>query len=133
MRVYVDTNVFIDSLENRVNKYNRNIGSFAFNFFLETINCKFELVVSSWTKKELNKYVSNTEVFFELIKSKVFEVDYDSFDVSKALDLSKDNFNDALHVVIAERENVDFIVTRNVKDFEVLSKNIKVVRPEDLL
>lgn len=50
--------------------------------------------------------------------SLIFEfVDFTASDLSKAAELSWDDFEDAVQCVTAERVHADYIVTRNVKDF----------------
>ena len=42
-----------------------------------------------------------------------------------------ENFEDALQSVAAERVKADYIITRNVKDFD--NSNVKALSPEDFL
>ena len=55
MKVYVDTNVFIDLIKEDSSK-TRAI--FAYEFFRKGWNCAFELIVSDWTRSELNRHVN---------------------------------------------------------------------------
>ena len=48
----------------------------------------------------------------------------------KARKLDKNNFGDALHVVLAEKSNVDKLITRNIKDFLELTDSLEISLPE---
>jgi len=47
-KLYIDTNIIIDAVENRCNVFGRNIGNPAADLFSEAISCKYYLIVSSW-------------------------------------------------------------------------------------
>jgi predicted nucleic acid-binding protein len=68
-----------------------------------------------------------------MIKKKRIHLDHDESDEDKARKLKEDNFDDALHVILAEKAQADVIITRNIEDFKEISTNIPVRRPEQLL
>jgi len=133
-KLYIDTNVIIDAVEGRKNLLGNDIGDYAMKLFSEAISCKYHIIFSSFTAYELNK-ISSTDltVFLVMIKKKIIKVLHDEKDEEKARQLDNNNFDDALHVVLAEKANADFIVTRNTKDFKVITTRIQIKRPEELI
>jgi predicted nucleic acid-binding protein len=133
--LYIDTNVIIDAVEGRKNKFGKPIGNHAADLFGESIKCKLNLIISTWALEELaglGKFDS-TKMFFGLVKKKVKTVKHSLEEKEQAKVRSKDCYDDALHIIIAEREHTDFIVTRNIDDFMPIGSKIKIVRPENLI
>jgi len=58
-------------------------------------------------------------------------LDVNASDCEKALSLSMSDFEDALQVACAKRQKVDYIVTRNLKDFN--NSPVNVISPDDFL
>ena len=58
-------------------------------------------------------------------------VDLTVLDITQAAQMRWNDFEDALQSAAAERVKADYIITRNVKDFE--QSNIKALTPEDFL
>jgi len=58
-------------------------------------------------------------------------IDVNSDDIFKALDSEKVDFEDELIVVCAEKTDIDFIISRNTKDFK--HSIIKTIEPEMFL
>ena len=130
--LYVDTNVFIDALVERENKYGKNLSRHAGNFFYDAIRGKRRIVMSNWTIKELYKKGHSTEVLlFELIKKSMTPIiEYTDEDVEKAKQLNPDHYEDALHVLLAVKAGAECVVTRNIEDFEKSSHLIEARVPE---
>ena len=133
MKVYVDTNIFVDHLQKRSDKI-RPLSCFAFECFSRGWNCAFKLVFSSWNRKELKGKVDEKELE-ELLtyfreKDKLIEVNYSPEDMRKAKENS--NWPDHLHMIIATKNNCDKLVTRDWKDFSVFSSKIDIVYPENI-
>ena len=64
--------------------------------------------------------------------SQIFSfADLKFFDLENAANLKWKDFEDAIQYVTAERINADFIITRNVKDFE--NTKIPAITPNDFL
>ncbi|MFW6025008.1 MAG: type II toxin-antitoxin system VapC family toxin [Candidatus Woesearchaeota archaeon] len=133
-KLYIDTNVIINMIQNRDNKYGKNIGKYASYLFAESRKCKFHVVISDWTIIELYKYVNPIELksFIELLKKKIIKQKYDCNDKKKANKLSSSNFCDALHVILAEKSNSDVIVTSNINDFIELDTDIPIKKPREI-
>lgn len=133
-RIYVDSNIFIDVVEDRKNLIGKDIAKPASKMFFRAMSCEFYLIISSWTLKELYKHVNVDEIkmLFAMVKKKIITVKYDDRDVEEAKKRSRDNFDDALHIVLAEKEKADYIVTRNIDHFIKIGTKITIKRPENL-
>jgi predicted nucleic acid-binding protein len=134
-KLYIDTNVIVDAVEGRKNKFKKNIGNPASDLFYDTISCKHNIVLSAWTLKELAGLgkLSSAKMFLEVIKKKVIPVSYTDDEKLAADKRSKTHSDDALHIIIAEREKSDCIVTRNTEHFEEVGTIIPIRKPEELL
>jgi len=135
LKVYCDTNVFLDYLEDRKD-YLRPLGHLAFDFFARGWNCLYKLVVSDWVIEEFIKHVSKERLDNELLdyfreKNKLIHVSYTDAEVTKAKRISK-NWRDALHAIIASREKCDCLITRNQDDFAEFSSMIDIAYPESI-
>ena len=120
MRIYVDTNVFIDYLLQR----------FKIKVFTEAVTCKYTIVISQLVIKELKSQKINAD---ELLKWLSFASKIEIIPVctkNYELYLTKNEYADALHIASAISANVSYIVTRNVKDF--VKSPIVVKNPDDL-
>ena len=134
IKLYIDTNIIIDAVEDRKNIFGKNIGNLAFKLFKEAMSCKYYVIISSFTIYELRKKCKgDTTLFFEMIKKKRIDVNHDESDEEKARERNNDNLGDALHVILAEKENANYIVTRNVDDFKDIQTKIPIRKPEQLL
>lgn len=130
----MDSNIFIDVVEDRKNLIGKDIAKPASKMFFRAMSCEFYLIISSWTLKELYKHVNVDEIkmLFAMVKKKIITVKYDDKDVEEAKKRSRDNFDDALHIVLAEKEKADYIVTRNIDHFIQIGTKITIKRPENL-
>ena len=135
MRVYVDTNVFIDYLAKRKDKF-RDLGLIAFEFFRRTIEEGHEIIISDLLLKELGRIVDDMDIV-EILDwlntyNKTIKVETLKEDKILANKISKEcklPYSDCLHSVLAKKMNVDYLITRNIKDFPDL---VKVTLPESL-
>ena len=134
-KLYIDTNIIIDAVNGRHNKFGKNIGNPASDLFFNAFSCKHQLIISTWTLEELNwRGVSDTRLFFEFVKNKTINSYYVREEKEeKAIKRSKEHADDALHVILAEKENADYIVTRNTDHFNEIGTHIPIKKPEDLL
>jgi len=133
MLLYFDTNVILDALLGRKNKYGRDISLPASKLLFQVVECRHYIVISSWTKEELRKHLKSVDSFFALVKHKMREVNYTEEDVEEAKRRSHDHFEDALHGILAHKAGADFVVTRDVKGFVCVSDLIEARRPEFFL
>ncbi|MGZ3763260.1 MAG: type II toxin-antitoxin system VapC family toxin [Mucilaginibacter sp.] len=132
-RVFVDTNILIDLLADRP-----PFSKFAIELFDRAEKEQVKLFTSSHsfatTYYLLKKYIEETELrkillslldFIELIP-----IDLDI--VKKSLLSKRKDFEDAIQILAANSLNsIDFIVTRNLKDFK--DAGIIVLPPDELL
>lgn len=120
-RLYIDTNIFIDALEDRSSRFGRDLGTEAMNIFSQARYGQYELVISEWTLEELYKHVEK-----EKVKELLSEIDNIEFceytkEQEKQAKEKSNHWQDYLHGLIAEEQDVDCIVTQNIKDFKILS------------
>ena len=133
--LYIDTNIIVDAVEGRKNRVGKNIGNPASDLFGEVISCKYHLIISSWTLEELSGLgkLDSTKMFFLLAKKKIIKVTYSEEEKEESKVKSEKHDDDALHIIIAERENADFIVTRNTDHFTEIGTSIPLKIPENLI
>ena len=140
MLIYVDTNIYMDHFDGRVDKL-KPLGEFAFQLFKKVIviEGEFKIVVSPVVLEELF-YNSYEEEIKQLLsdfesKGKIIHVEVSQQDIQKArfiCNKRKTSFNDTLHAVLANKSKAEYLVTRNIKDFIELQDLIKVTLPENL-
>lgn len=133
MNVLIDTNVILDA----------GLKRHPFNVFAE----KILLLIS---EEKLNGFMTTnsvSDVFYFLKKfyrdnerAKHILVDFFNIleiievtkgDCERALSLPMSDYEDALLATCAKRKKLEFIVTRNVKDFS--DSPVKAITPEDIL
>ena len=134
--IYLDTNIYIDYFKNRTD-YLRPLGEFAFELLRRTFSCEFKIIVSNWVLKELeqNGFSKQSAQLIKRLKemNKVAVIEYANNDSCLAKKLCNDrkiHYSDALHAAIAYRAGAEYLVTRNVSDFECVKDIIKVRCPE---
>ncbi len=132
IKIYVDTNVYLDLFKGRTSKF-MDLGDFAGNLFFKIREKKYQLVISDWVFEEFCKYGSK-EYLQKLIAdfSDVIMIERTSEDEEKARKLSRTNFPDALHVILAKRGEAVYLVTRNIQDFIEFQHIIEIATPEYL-
>ncbi len=121
-RVYVDTCIFMDALLDRKNKSGRDIGTPAMSFFSRASGCEFRIIISDWTLEELYRNLDEKRLkeFLSDIEHKVERCGYNEEDIKKAREKSG-HWQDFLHGILAEKSDADYIATRNIEDFRILS------------
>jgi len=134
MKLYVDTNIFLDYLLERKNLSGEDISLPAQKLFYRAMSCEFFIVVSDHTANELNKNlnIEKARMMIEFLKKKIVMVYKTEEDIIEAKKLSATNFNDALHAVLAKKYGADYLITRNLKDFEEFSSHIQSKAPENI-
>src|SRR3989338_5394650 len=103
--LYIDTNIFLDAVKDRKNLLGKDISTPATKMFFDAWSCKYQLALSTWTLEQVYKNVDISEIamLFNMVKKKIIKVNYDEEDKKKAEQKSKDNFEDAMHIVLAEK------------------------------
>ncbi len=134
-KLYIDTNIFINAINAETNIYGKDLSNVALQLFYQVISCKYQILLSSWALYELYKKVKpeEAEMIFILCKKKIIKVIHNQEDISRARIRSPDNFDDAVHIILAEKSNADYIVTRNTTDFENIGTKIPIKIPEALI
>jgi len=130
MRVYVDTNVYLDYLLARANTTGVPLDLVAFQVFERARSCEFEIILSDHVLEELYHYtaVGESRILLDSLRPKIRLVWASDEDRVRARSLPA-HFADALHIALARRAGAAFIVTRNVADFRHL---IETKRPEEV-
>ena len=127
MRIYIDTNVYLDLFFNRSSAY-VDFAQEANTIFHRSKGCEFEIIISDVLTSELTRYacLEPLEELRSFLGTKARSVRKMHTD-----ELRAQSFNthraDALHIALAER-CADCIITRNVKDFK--DSSIPVFLPE---
>lgn len=135
--IYIDTNVYLDYREARVDKM-RLLGEFAYNLIKRAVGCEF-VVTSDIVLKELGNHLDGPSIgriFKDLRYYNKLEL-VESFleELEKAKNLApqrNSSRNDVAHAMVAKRAGARFLVTRNLKDFENLSDFVEAVLPEKI-
>jgi predicted nucleic acid-binding protein len=133
MKVLIDTNVVIDILLKRLPYYEDAI---LISILLEKGILEGYISASSITDIYyiINKEFKDKEKSLEKIKDLldiVYIASVNEFNIYEAIDSDWDDFEDSLQYVVGKEIDVDYIVTRNVKDYE--TSLIKIIEPHMLL
>jgi hypothetical protein len=136
MRVYCDTCVYIDALRlgKKSNDRLRPLDEFARSFLTRVDQGEYILVTSDHVLSEFTKVIGSDIKLKQLldgITNKVHVVKDDN-DVKKARELSKTNFPDALHVILALKAGAIIITTRDLDHFNEFRGLIEISLPESL-
>jgi predicted nucleic acid-binding protein len=123
-KVYCDTCIYIDAL--RLNKQGdslRPIDDFAWIFFNAIKRDRLVLITSDHVFAEFKKVIGSDQKLQEIINDlelnphQKIHIIKTKQDEDEARRLSKENFPDALHVVLAKRAGALFITTHNLRHF----------------
>ncbi len=137
MRVLLDTNIVIDALQNREPWYHD-----AQQVFRGAIDKKFigcitakEAADIHYFMKKFFKGQENTDQKAREVLTSLFHIfellDTKSTDCEKAVDSNCPDYEDAVMIETAIREKMDYIITRNVRDY--INSPIPVLSPSDFL
>jgi predicted nucleic acid-binding protein len=132
MNIFVDTNILVDLIADR-----KPFSKYAIQLFDKAEKREVSLFVSSHsvatTHYLLKKYVSEKQlraILYDLLDF-VTVIPIDIENLKRGLLSNHKDFEDALQINCAESMvEMDFIVTRNIKDFQ--KSNIQIVNPEEL-
>ncbi len=136
--IYIDSNVYLDYLESRVDRL-RPLGEFALRLFQRALECEFKVVVSELVTAEVEKHQENIkvkELLNDLKKNnKIVNVGITHNDKKKAGEIiktKKTHFGDALHAVLAQKAKAKFLITRNIEHFADLQDLVDIRYPESI-
>ena len=132
MRVFIDTNIFLDLLCRR-----ERFLADSLKVFDLAVDGKFELLISDLSIANI-KYITrkdfSVDKFYETISAfrpvfTIVPVGEDAVD--KTLALKARDFEDALQYFSAVHSQADYLLTRNIRDYGFAS--IKVMSPTDFI
>jgi len=133
MKIFVDTNILVDLIADR-----KPFSKFAIQLFSKAEVGKLELYTSSHsiatTHYLLKKYVDEKELR-EVLSNVLDYLNVVAINLEilrKGLKSKHKDFEDAIQIISAYSvENIDCIVTRNIKDFK--NSEIPVYSPDELV
>ena len=132
MRLLFDTNVILDIALNR-EPHHKN----AIELFKKINNKSFSGFVTATTITDLYYIIKkdvNHDTAISFIKDliEIFEIiGIDKSTIKKALNSNMKDFEDAVQSVASNFNDIDFILTRNTKDFK--NSKVKAISPRTFL
>ena len=133
MKVFIDTNIFLDYIQHRPAGFNEAVMIFGLS-----AKGDIDMLISDLSIANI-KYSTRKEIplkeFYETIKGvrELFTiVPVGEQAVDRALELETRDFEDALQYFSAEYAGADCIVTRNIKDFD-FACTVETMEPVDFL
>ncbi|RDC56831.1 PIN domain-containing protein [Pedobacter chinensis] len=132
-KIFVDTNIIVDLIADR-----KPFSKFAIEIFEKAERKEIQLFTSSHTIAAthylLKKYLEEKQlrqVLYEVLEYvQIIAVDQNI--IKRGLKSKHNDFEDALQILCAyNAEKLDYIVTRNIKDFK--AAEIPVFPPDELL
>lgn len=133
MKILADTNVIIDALTSR-----EPWKESAEEIFLMAANHTIEMYITASSATDIyylvRKYLHNTMTARQVMEklyslTGILEVTAD--DCMDALASSIRDYEDAVVEKVASRKHMDYIVTRNIKDYQ--EGGTKIILPEDFV
>lgn len=133
MKILVDTNVIIDALTSR-----EPFREDAEQIFMLAANRIEDMYITASSATDIyylvRKYLHSTEQA-KNVMSKLYELfyilDVTANDCKEALLTEMNDYEDAVISCCAFHNHIDYIVTRNIKDYE--KSKVQVILPEQLL
>lgn len=133
MKILVDTNIIIDALTGR-----EPFREAAEQIFMLAANQIEDMYITASSATDIyyltKKHLHNADQAKNTM-SKLYELfyilDVTSGDCQEALSSKVKDYEDAVIVSCASRNQMDYIVTRNIKDYEY--SKVKVLLPDELL
>lgn len=133
MKVLIDTCIIIDALQDR-----KPFSKYAQQIFLETAKRSFIGCITAKSITDIyyltHKATHNDEATREILHKlfSLFEIiDTSAIDCIKAVSSPMKDYEDAVMSETASRNALDYIITRNVKDYS--QSKIPVYMPESFL
>lgn len=133
MKILVDTNIIIDTLTGR-----EPFRESAEQIFMLAANQIEDMYITASSATDIyylvRKHLHNTEQSKNTM-SKLYQLfgilDVTANDCQDALLLDMKDYEDAVISCCAKRNQMDYIVTRNIKDYE--HSKVKVLLPDDFI
>ena len=133
MKIVVDTNVIIDALTSR-EPWNES----AEKIFLMAANRTVDMYITASAATDIyyliRKHLHDTQTAKQVMGklyslTGILEVTED--DCVEALGSAINDYEDAVVEKVASRKNIDYIVTRNIKDYQ--AGRTKIILPDDFV
>ena len=133
MKILIDTNVIIDALTSR-EPWNVS----AEKIFIMAANHNIEMYITASSATDiyylLRKHLHSTEMAKQVmgklyVLAGILEVT--GMDCAEALGSPIKDYEDAVVEKVAYRKDMDYIVTRNIKDYQ--AGNVKVILPDEFV
>ncbi len=133
MRILVDTNIIIDALTGR-----EPFRESAEQIFLLAASQIEDMHITASSATDIyyliRKHLHNTEQSKNTM-SKLYQLfgilDVAADDCQDALSLDMKDYEDAVISCCAKRNQIDYIITRNIKDYE--QSKVKAILPDDFI
>ena len=133
MKILVDTNIIIDALTSR-----EPFKEEAEQIFMLTANRIEDMYITASSATDIyylvRKYLHSTEQAKSVI-SKLYELfqilDITASDCKEALLTEMSDYEDSVISCCAVRNHIDYIVTRNIEDYE--KSKVQAILPDQLL
>ena len=132
MKLLLDTNILLDVLTEREPFYDISAIIWHKCACKEFSGCISSLSFANmlYNMRKILKPESIENLAGQMLE--IFDfADLNSADIIEAAKMRWENFEDALQSVAAERIKADYIITRNIKDFD--NSNVRALSPEDFL
>ena len=131
MKILIDTNVILDVLCNRKEFVDGSLKVFKYCEANQITGCISALSVPNIVyimRKELDG--EKVKEILTTLTSLFTVIDLRESDLTKAADMDFSDYEDALQSVCATRAKVNYIVTRNIKDFK--NSTVPAIKPSEL-
>lgn len=130
-RIFLDSDILLDAVLKRP-----EFMLPALNLLALAHDSRFELMTSSVafvnTHYFLNKFdKANKFVLLKRLRTAISIINVDETIIDQALKNGADDFEDTVQYYAARKSDVDFIITRNIKDYK--QADIPVLTAEDFL
>lgn len=133
MKILIDTNVVIDALTSR-----EPWSESAEKIFLMAANHTIDMYITASSATDIyylvRKYLHSTEKAKQIM-GKMYSLtgilEVTGTDCMEALASPVNDYEDAVVEKVASRKDMDYIVTRNIKDYQ--EGNTKAVLPDDFI
>ena len=132
MKVFFDSDVLLDVLAERINHYEKSAEALSLSEFKKIRGYTSSLILCNlhyMLRKLTDEKTARTKI--ETILALLDIIDLKKDDILSALTLQMPDFEDAVQVSIARRANIDWILTRNIKDYK--KSVVKPITPKDFI
>ena len=126
LKVYIDTNIYLNSIENRDNGISKSLLAFLAEKDVELYLNDLTIINVHYIAKKNRTREEITQILKVILKKQEI-VSIDKEIIENSLDSKFKDFEDGVQYFCAKRVDVDLIITSNKKDFTL--SEIKVLTP----